>query len=87
MPLPRMACFIMLGGPDPISVPAFSLIAGQKSVFGSPVGSPAITRKMLEFCARHQILPVTEEFLLQKVNEAFAHLALGKVRYRIILKI
>ena len=73
--------------PDPIPVPAFALIGGQKSVSGSPLGSPALTRKMLEFCARHKILPVTEEFELKNVNAALARLESGKTRYRIILKV
>lgn len=72
--------------PDPIAIPAFALIGLQKSVSGSPLGSPALTRKMLEFCARHKILPVTEEFELKNVNEALARLESGKARYRIILK-
>ena len=73
--------------PDPIPVPAFALIVGQKSVSGSPLGSPALTRKMMAFCARHKILPVTEQFELKNVNEALARLESGKARYRIILKI
>lgn len=73
--------------PDPIPVPAFTLISGQKSVSGSPLGSPALTRKMMEFCARHKILPVTEEFELKNVNEALARLESGKARYRIVLKV
>lgn len=72
--------------PDPISIPAFALIGAQKSVSGSPLGSPALTRKMMAFCARHKILPVTEEFELKNVNEALARLESGKARYRIILK-
>lgn len=72
--------------PDPMPVPAFSLIGGHKSISGSPVGSPALTRKMVDFCARHDILPVTEEFALSDVNEALEHLEAGKARYRIVLK-
>ena len=71
--------------PSPIPVPAFSLIAGQKSVSGSPVGSPATTRKMLEFCARHGIAAVTEHFHMSRANDAIAHLAAGKARYRLVL--
>jgi uncharacterized zinc-type alcohol dehydrogenase-like protein len=70
----------------PIPVAAFSLILGQKSVSGSPLGSPATMRKMLEFCARHQIAPVTEFFPMSQVNEALAHLESGKARYRIVLE-
>jgi alcohol/geraniol dehydrogenase (NADP+) len=41
--------------------------------------------KMLEFCARHNIAPVTENFPMSRVNEAFEHLRAGKARYRIVL--
>lgn len=72
--------------PDPLSVPAFSLIFAQRSLSGSPVGSPATMAKMVDFCDRHKILPVTETFPMSQVNEAFAHLEAGKARYRIVLK-
>jgi len=70
---------------DPIPVPAMSLILGQRSVSGSPTGSPATMGSMLDFCARHQIAPLVEHFPLSKVNEAMAHLRAGKARYRIVL--
>jgi len=41
---------------------------------------------MLDFCARHTIAPVTEEFPMSQANEAMAHLESGKARYRIVLK-
>jgi uncharacterized zinc-type alcohol dehydrogenase-like protein len=72
--------------PEPIPVPSFPMIVGQKSVSGSPLGSPATITQMLEFCARHSILPVTEEFKMSDVNNAFEHLEAGKARYRIVLK-
>ncbi len=71
---------------EPIPVPALSLIMAQRSLSGSPLGSPATTADMVEFCARHQIAPVTETFPLTKVNEAIAHLKAGKARYRIVLE-
>jgi len=72
---------------EPMAIPAFSLIMGEKSVGGSPLGSPALTRTMLEFCVRHDIYPIVEEFPLEKVNEAIEHLRAGKARYRIVLKV
>jgi len=71
--------------PDPIPVPAFTLIGSQRSISGSPLGSPATILDMLEFCARHQILPVTEHFAMQDVNKALDHLRAGRARYRIVL--
>lgn len=72
--------------PSPIPVPAFGLITGQKSVSGSPLGSPETTRQMLDFCARHDIEAVTEHYLMSEINDALEHLAAGKARYRIILE-
>ena len=71
--------------PAPIPVSAFSLIGGQKSLSGSPLGSPATIRRMLDFCARHRIAAVTEHFPMSQVNEALAHLEAGKARYRVVL--
>lgn len=70
---------------EPISLAAFPLILGQKSLSGSPLGSPVTATKMLEFCARHKIVPVTETFPMSKVNEAIEHLEAGRARYRIVL--
>lgn len=69
----------------PIEIPAFDLISGQKSISGSPLGSPATIRKMLEFCDRHGIAPQTEVFPMSKVNEAIDHLRSGAARYRVVL--
>lgn len=69
----------------PLEVPAFSLILGQKSVGGSPTGSPVVIDEMLEFSARHSIAPITETFPMSKVNDAIERLRSGKARYRIVL--
>ncbi|MBC9909949.1 NADPH-dependent aldehyde reductase Ahr [Chitinophaga varians] len=71
---------------EPIAVPVFDMIAGQKAVAGSPGGGPAVIRAMLDFCVRHNIYPIVEEFPMEQVNEAIHHLEQGKARYRIVLK-
>ncbi|VAX00292.1 Alcohol dehydrogenase [hydrothermal vent metagenome] len=70
---------------DPLDINVFSLIGGQHSVSGSPIGSPAAIAKMLEFANRHNIKPIIEKFELEDVNEAIAKLRSGKVHYRIVL--
>lgn len=70
---------------EPMPIPAMGLIFGQKSVSGSPTGSPAAIATMLEFAARHHIAPQVEHFPLSRVNDALAHLAAGNARYRIVL--
>jgi uncharacterized zinc-type alcohol dehydrogenase-like protein len=72
--------------PSPISSPVFPMILGQKSISGSPLGSPVTVSRMLEFAARHGVEPITETFNFGEVNAAMAHLKSGKARYRIVLK-
>jgi uncharacterized zinc-type alcohol dehydrogenase-like protein len=71
---------------EPISVAAFPMIVGQKSISGSPLGSPTTTHRMIEFCSRHRIEPVTELFPMSKVNDAIERLRSGKARYRVVLQ-
>jgi alcohol/geraniol dehydrogenase (NADP+) len=70
---------------EPIPVSAFSLILGQRSVSGSPTGSPVAIATMLDFAARHGIAPQTEHFPMSRITDAFARLESGKARYRIVL--
>jgi uncharacterized zinc-type alcohol dehydrogenase-like protein len=70
---------------EPLDIGVFGLIMGQRSISGSPVGSPATIAKMLKFAAQHKIEPIVETFPMSKVNEAIAHLESGKARYRIVL--
>lgn len=70
---------------QPIPVQAIPMIFGQKSISGSPTGSPVAMETMLEFAARHNVTPQTEHFPMSQVNEAFQRLESGKARYRIVL--
>lgn len=70
---------------DPIDLSVFPLIMGQRSVSGSPVGSPATIAQMLEFAGHHGIKPRIEEFSFSEINEALARLKSGKAHYRVVL--
>lgn len=70
---------------EPIPVRAFDLILGQRSISGSPTGSPVDIATMLDFAARHRIHPQVEYFPMSRVNDALAHLRAGRARYRIVL--
>ena len=72
--------------PNPLSIPLSALVLQQKSISGSPLGSPTTVAKMLEFAARHDIKPIVETYGFEQVNEAMEKLRSGKPRYRIILK-
>jgi len=41
---------------------------------------------MIEFCARHGIVPQVEHFPMSQVNDAIQHLRDGKARYRVVLE-
>lgn len=70
---------------EPLDLGVFPLIMGQRSVSGSPVGSPATIAKMLDFAAHHKIKPIIEKYSFDNVNEAIERLRSGKARYRIVL--
>lgn len=70
---------------EPMPISALPLIVGQRSVSGSPTGSPVDIELMLEFAARHNITPQTEHFPMSRINEAFERLEAGKARYRLVL--
>ncbi len=82
---PRGRMHVVGAVQEPMGIPAFSLIFGQKNVSGSPTGSPTMIATMLEFAARHKVAPQVENFPMSRVNEALAHLKAGKARYRIVL--
>lgn len=70
---------------EPLNVGVFPLIGGQRSLSGSPVGSPATIEKMLEFAVLHGLEPVVETFAFDQINEAMAHLQAGRAKYRVVL--
>jgi alcohol/geraniol dehydrogenase (NADP+) len=76
----------IVGAASQVKATVFPLISGEKSIGASPGGGPADILKMLDFCSRHGIEPIIEEFPLSRVNEAMAHLESGKARYRIVLR-
>ena len=75
-----------MGATPPVKADVFALIASERSIGGSPTGSPITIRMMLEFCNSHKISPLVEEFPLSRVNEAMDHLKAGKARDRIVLE-
>ena len=77
-------CFVGVP-PSPVSLGAFPLIAGMRAVTGSPIGSPARIREMLDVAARHGVGAMTQSFPMGSVNDALARVKKNKVRYRAVL--
>jgi len=82
---PKGMLCIVGASPSPIQLQAFSLIGGQKSVSGSPTGSPRDLHEMLDVAARHGVKAVTERFAMAKANDAVANVKKSQVRYRAVL--
>jgi uncharacterized zinc-type alcohol dehydrogenase-like protein len=71
--------------PSPVYLQAFPLIAGIRTITGSPIGSPQKMREMLDVAARHGVKATTETFAMAKANEAIEKVKKNKVRYRAVL--
>ena len=67
-------------------VSALALVFGQKSVIASIVGSRSDMKAMLEFSARHNIVPLIEKYKMSEVNDALQRIAKNEVRYRAVLE-
>jgi alcohol dehydrogenase (NADP+) len=73
----------LVGAPEkPLSLAAFGLIFGRRSLSGSPIGGIAETQEMLDFCGKHNITADVEVIPIQKVNEAYERLLKADVKYR-----
>jgi uncharacterized zinc-type alcohol dehydrogenase-like protein len=73
----------LVGAPEkPMSISAFSLLFGRRSLSGSLIGGIAETQEMLDFCGEHDITSDVEVIPIQKVNEAYERLLKSDVKYR-----
>lgn len=73
----------LVGAPEkPLSVSAFALLFGRRTLSGSLIGGLAETQEMLDFCGQHNITADVEIIPIQKVNEAYDRLVKADVKYR-----
>lgn len=73
----------LVGAPEkPLSISAFALLFGRRSLSGSLIGGIAETQEMLDFCGAHQITSDVEVIPIQKVNEAYERMLRSDVKYR-----
>jgi uncharacterized zinc-type alcohol dehydrogenase-like protein len=77
-------CFVGVP-PSPVSLFAFPLISGQRTISGNPTGSPYRLKEMLDVAARHGIKATTELFPMNQANAAIEKVKKSKVRYRAVL--
>src|ERR1700723_899834 len=76
----------LVGAPEkPMTIAAFNLLFGRRSLSGSPIGGIAETQEMLDFCGKHDITADVEGIPIQKVNEAYDRLQKADVKYRFVI--
>jgi uncharacterized zinc-type alcohol dehydrogenase-like protein len=77
---------VNVGAPEePVTLPLFSLIGGNKILAGSAIGGIAETQEMLDFCAEHGIGAEIERIAASEINEAYERVLASDVRYRFVI--
>lgn len=79
----RDGILTLVGAPEkPLSVPAFALLMGRRSLSGLPIGGIAETQEMPDFCGKHNITADVEVIPAQKINEAYERVLKSDIKYR-----
>ncbi len=73
--------------PEPMAIPAHSLVPRRRSIAGSMIGGVAETQEMLDYCAAHHIVSDVEVIPIQQINEAYERTMKGQVKYRFVIDI
>ena len=81
--LKRDGTLILVGAPEaPTPLRTVGLLFGRKRLAGSLIGGLKETQEMLDFCGEHGITSDVEVIPMSKINEAYARLSKGDVKYR-----
>lgn len=78
---------ILVGLLDPIepAINAFNLVFKRRVLAGSLIGGIQETQELLDFCAEHDIRCDIEMLDIHDINEAYARMEKGDVRYRFVI--
>ena len=78
--------FIVVGVPeDPISLNAFPLVFGGRSIYGSLTGTPIESEDTLAFSVLQNVRPMIETFPLEQAVAAYTRMIEDKARFRVVL--
>jgi alcohol dehydrogenase (NADP+) len=64
---------------------AVLLVHGNKRVAGSNIGGISETQEMLDYCGKHGIVADIEVINANQINDAYARMQRGDVRYRFVI--
>lgn len=88
MLLKRDATMVLVGAIEPLThVNGGILVSKRKNIAGSLIGGIAETQEMLDFCGKHQILPLVEIIDIQNINQAWNRVVRADVKYRFVIDI
>ncbi|CAA2977336.1 probable cinnamyl alcohol dehydrogenase [Olea europaea subsp. europaea] len=80
--------FILVGAPQqPLEIQAGVMIAGNKTVTGSFIGSMKDVQELLDFWAGKGMTTMIEVVKMSYVNKAFERMEKNDVRYRFVLDV
>ncbi|GFQ02416.1 8-hydroxygeraniol dehydrogenase, partial [Phtheirospermum japonicum] len=72
----------------PLELPMFALATHQKMISGSMIGGIKETQEMIDFAAKHNILPDVEIIsMMDYINTAMKRLVRGDVKYRFVIDV
>ena len=74
-----------VGVPDKFELSSFPLAMGRRSLASSGAGGTNVTREMLDFCGKHNIVADIEMVKPAQISAAFERLEKADVRYRFVL--
>ncbi|ROP62012.1 putative zinc-type alcohol dehydrogenase-like protein [Enterobacter sp. BIGb0383] len=85
--LKRDGTMTLVGAPaTPHDAPeVFNLIMKRRAIAGSMIGGIAETQEMLDFCAEQGIVADIEMIRADQINEAYARMLNGDVKYRFVM--
>jgi uncharacterized zinc-type alcohol dehydrogenase-like protein len=76
----------LVGAPDePLRLDAGAMLGRQISVTTSAIGGRPAIREMLDFAARHGVVPRVQLRKLAEADAAFGEVRKGQARYRVVL--
>ncbi|KAA8546676.1 hypothetical protein F0562_003093 [Nyssa sinensis] len=78
---------VMLGSPKALELPVMPLLMGRKMIVGSAIGGIKETQEMIDFAAKHNIIPLVEVIPIDYVNTAMERLEKADVKYRFVIDI
>ena len=85
--LKRDGALVLVGAPEhPHPAPTvFNLIMKRRTLAGSLIGGIRETQEMLDFCARHDIVADIEMIRMDQIEEGYARMLKGDVKYRFVI--